>query len=96
MLHIYEATKTIYQKLEIYGYKEYFFIDDDICGGNGFKFTKSITRVILSDFNRGGWLVNFTKSHLSPVQIGKWLGIIIDTRATTFRDPDEKIETLVF
>ena len=77
------------------GIKSIIFLDDGICGGKGFKFTENIARAILSDLERGGWLVNFTKSHLTPMQTGKWLGVIIDTRTATFRVPEDKIEKLL-
>ena len=43
----------------------------------------------------GGWLINFGKSSLIPRQVGKWLGVIINTKSLTFHVPKEKIEKLL-
>ena len=50
---------------------------------------------MINDLKAGGWVVNFEKSKLTPTQKGKWLGIIIDTRDTTFTVPPEKNNKLI-
>ena len=77
------------------GIKSIIFIDDGICGGQGFNYTESIARVIIKDLRDGGWLINFGKSSLIPRQVGKWLGVIINTKSLTFHVPKEKIEKLL-
>ena len=77
------------------GIKTIIFIDDGICGGDSFEYTSEITKIVINDLKAGGWDVNFEKSKLTPTQKGKWLGIIIDTRDTTFTVPPEKINKLM-
>ena len=77
------------------GIKSIIFIDDGICGGDSFEYTSEITKIVINDLKAGGWVVNFEKSKLTPAQKGKWLGIIIDTRDTTFTVPPEKINKLM-
>ena len=76
------------------GIKSIIFIDDGICGGEGFEFTSDVVIIVLKDLQAGGWLVNFEKSNLTPSQTGKWLGILIDTRAAIFSVPVEKVDKL--
>ena len=77
------------------GIKSIIFIDDGICGGKGLQFVESVVMRILEDLKKAGWLVNFEKSSLTPTQIGKWLGTIINTRTMTFHVPKEKIDKLL-
>ena len=77
------------------GMKSIIFIDDGICGGRGHEYTESLVKIVLADLKKGGWLVNFEKSSLTPKQVGKWLGIIIDTKTLTFHVPKEKIQKLL-
>ena len=76
------------------GVKSIIFIDDGICGGEGFELTSDVGRIVLKDLQAGGWLVNFEKSNLTPSQTGKWLGILIDTREAIFSVPVEKVDKL--
>ena len=66
------------------GIKSIHFIDDGICGSKTYRQTESIANTVVSDLRKGGWFVNFKKSRLIPIQKGKWLGTIIDTRNSTF------------
>ena len=59
-------------------------------GEKGLQFVESVAMRILEDLKNGGWLVNFEKSSLTPTQIGKWLGIIINTRTMTFYVPKDR------
>ena len=43
------------------------------------------------DLDSSGLLVNKEKSHLVPMQVGKWLGFVINTIAMTFRIPEKKV-----
>ena len=77
------------------GIKSIHFIDDGICGSKTYRQTESIANTVVSDLRKGGWFVNFKKSRLIPIQKGKWLGTIIDTRNSTFNVPEKKINNLI-
>ena len=46
------------------------------------------------ELNSSGFLVNEDKSHWVPVQIGEWLGFVINTIAMTFQIPEAKVRKL--
>ena len=50
--------------------------------------------IIREDLENAGFTINEEKSRLYPMQVGKWLGFIIDTRAYQFAVPKTKIEKL--
>ena len=49
---------------------------------------------MVSDLKQAGFVLNVLKSCLDPVQIGKWLGFIIDLRNGNFYIPEQKMESL--
>ena len=45
------------------------------------------------ELNSSGFLVNEDKSHWDPVQIGEWLGFVINAIAMTFQIPEARCES---
>ena len=43
-----------------------------------------------SDLASSGFIPNDSKSHWDPVQVGKWLGFLINTFQSTFQIPETK------
>ena len=41
-----------------------------------------------------GLLVNEDKSHWHPMQVGEWLGLVINTISMSFHIPERKVEKL--
>ena len=46
------------------------------------------------ELNSSGFLMNEDKSHCDSVQIGEWLGFVINTIAMTFQIPEAKVRKL--
>ena len=70
------------------------YIDDGIGGASDLISAKAASQVQRTDLKRAGLKANETKSHWEPVQVGEWLGIIINTIAMTFHVPQRKIDKL--
>ena len=46
------------------------------------------------DLESAGFLCNRDKSHLEPMQIGDWLGFVIDTISMKFQIPPKKVDKI--
>ena len=46
------------------------------------------------DLDASGFLSNEQKSHWTPMQIGQWLGFIINTMSMHFSIPEKKVKKL--
>ena len=46
------------------------------------------------ELSSSGFLVNEDKAHWNPMQIGEWLGFVINTIAMTFQIPEAKVRKL--
>ena len=68
------------------------YIDDGIAGCSSKQQASEASHSIQSDLIRNaGWKANNQKSYWEPVQIGEWLGIIINTIWAIFIVPEKKI-----
>ena len=76
------------------GVKAAIYIDDGINAHSSFESCNSATKNAITDLEDAGFVINYTKSKLKPVQFGEWLGTEIDTQNMIFKVPDEKIEKL--
>ena len=47
---------------------------------------------MISDLHDAGWKANNQKSCWEPIQIGEWLGIIVNTIRGIFIVPEKKIQ----
>ena len=76
------------------GLRAIVYIDDGICVASSFTETTKARDMIIGDLKRAGFVLNLPKSHLDPVQIGEWLGFIIDLAKGSFVLPSDKITKL--
>ena len=54
------------------------YIDDGICASKSQEQCAVDTKIIVDDLALAGFILNKTKSKLSPQRTGQWLGIILD------------------
>ena len=76
------------------GKKSIIYLDDGLLAAHGFEKTSKIATEAEQDLVKAGLTVNKIKSHLTPQQIGIWLGFLIDTLNMEFVAPAEKIKSL--
>ena len=76
------------------GMKAIVYLDDGVAAQKDKERAKLAGRIIESDLTSAGFFINRKKSNFEPVQSGKWLGVIIDTRKMSFTVPTEKIKKL--
>ena len=68
---------------------------DDGFGSQPDKCSAAAAAVIQKkDLDSSGLLVNEDKSHWHPMQVGEWLGFVINTIAMIFQIPERKVEKL--
>ena len=70
------------------------YIDDGIVGAESYQAAKLAGDTVTSDLDHSGLVLNVLKSHLTPMQIGRWLGFIIDLCAGTYKVPEDRITKL--
>ena len=70
------------------------YIDDGIVGAESHQAAKLASDIVTSDLDLSGLVLNVIKSHLTPMQIGRWLGFIIDLCAGTYHVPEDRITKL--
>lgn len=70
------------------------YIDDGIMGDLNFTKCEENISLITTDLSNAGFTLNFEKSQLSPTQLGKWLGFVIDTNEFKLFVPEDKIARL--
>ena len=66
------------------------YINDGIFGCRSLP-DKSASKLVKSDLLNSGWRCNEKKSNWESRQLGKWLGVIIDTARMLFVVPEKKI-----
>jgi hypothetical protein len=76
------------------GHLSFIYLDDGLCSQPD-KISASATSLIQrKELRSSGLLCNEEKSNWTPMQVGKWLGFIINTIAMTFVIPQKKVEKL--
>ena len=70
------------------------FLDDRISGHLERVSASAASLLHLKDLELGGLKLNREKSMLELMQVGQWLGFVIDTIKMQFRDPPKKIAKL--
>ena len=53
-----------------------------------------VRALLLPKRSLSGLLCNEEKSHWAPMQIGEWLGFVIDSISMSFRIPEKKVSKL--
>ena len=78
------------------GHFSFVYIDDGISGASDIISVNAASRIerTESDLINSGFKGNESKSHWEPMQIGEWLGFVINTIRITFQVPQRKIEKL--
>ena len=76
------------------GHVSFIYIDDGISGAPDLITAKAASFIERKDLALSGLKENEKKSVWEPMQIGQWLGIIIDTIKMNFQVPSKKIDKL--
>ena len=70
------------------------YLDDGISGQCNFASAQAASLVHCSDLALSGFVVNKSKSCWEPVQVGEWLGFLINSIQFTFQIPESKLAKL--
>ena len=70
------------------------YLDDGISGSRDYISASAASNIQRSDLASEGFVTNEEKSNWEPVQIGEWLGFLINTIRLTFQIPPKKLEKL--
>ena len=76
------------------GHNSFIYLDDgfgsqpDKCSATAASFIQR------KELSLSGLLCNEEKSHWTPMQIGEWLGLVIDSISMSFRIPEKKVSKL--
>ena len=87
-----KVVRPLVTKWRSLGIKSIVYIDDGINGQGSFDNTKTAARIVKSDIEKSGFVINMTKSDFEPKQVGEWLGTNIDTKSMKFSVPIRKIK----
>ena len=73
------------------GHNSFVYLDDGF--GSQPERTSAVAAAYIQrkDLASSGFLVNEEKSHWVPMQVGEWLGFVIDTISMTFQMPEKKV-----
>ena len=73
------------------GHNSFVYLDDGF--GSQPKRTSAVAAAFIQrkELASPGLLVNEEKSHWVPMQVGEWLGFVINTISMTFRIPEKKV-----
>ena len=73
------------------GHNSFVYLDDGLGSQPGRMSAFAAAFIQRKDLASSGLLVNEEKSHWVPMQVGEWLGFVIDTISMTFRLPEKKV-----
>ncbi|XP_041432012.1 uncharacterized protein LOC121397903 isoform X2 [Xenopus laevis] len=71
------------------GIQVYAYLDDILIKSREHQLLIHQRNYVLNFLQRHGWKVNFSKSHLTPVQHLQYLGVLIDSIQMSFSDKEE-------
>ena len=77
-----------------FGYSSVVYLDDGITGRRSFDLALRASNQVRQDLKDCGLTANEQKCTWFPLQIGEWLGMIINTISMTFVMPQKKIDKL--
>ena len=76
------------------GHNSFIYLDDGL-GSQPDKCSAAAAAMIQKkELDSAGLLVNEEKSHWHPMQVGEWLGLVINTITMSFHIPERKVEKL--
>ena len=70
------------------------YLYDGISGQRDYVSAQAASLIQRSDLASSGFIPNESKSHWEPVQVGEWLGFLINTIKFMFQIPDAKLAKL--
>ncbi|XP_077111860.1 uncharacterized protein LOC143767395 [Ranitomeya variabilis] len=70
------------------------YLDDLLIIGNSESHCASQLHKVIAALQRLGWIINFKKSRLQPLEVQEFLGLILDSRLQECRLPDVKLEKI--
>ncbi len=83
--------KTIVEKIRMRGIRCTIYMDDMLIMSKSPSEARRNTDIILQTLRDAGFLTNWDKSELTPVQTTKFLGVLINTRTLTVAIPKDKL-----
>ena len=93
--HIFtKVLRPLVEKWRWEGTKAILYIDDGINGRSSYKEAKIAGQRVAHDLREAGFICNEAKCEWKPVQEGRCLGMIVNTRDMTFTVPPEKVQQL--
>ena len=76
------------------GHNSFVYLDDGCCGQPDKISASAASTIQQKDLLHCGLKINLAKSSLDPMQVGEWLGFIIDTIRMEFRIPTKKLSKI--
>ena len=70
------------------------YLDDGISGQHDYVSARAASLIQRSDLASSGFIPNESKSQWEPVQVGEWLGLLINTIQFMFQIPEAKLAKL--
>ena len=70
------------------------YLDDGISGQRDYVSARAASLVHRSDLASSGFVTNESKSRWEPIQVGEWLGFLINTIQYKFQIPESKLTKL--
>ena len=72
------------------GHSSFVYLDDGFGSQPGKCSAAAFAVIQRRELNSSGFLVNEDKSHWDPMQVGEWLGFVINAIAMTFQVPETR------
>ena len=76
------------------GHNSFIYLDDGLGSHPDLCSAAAAAMIQKKELNSAGLLVNEEKSHWHPMQVGEWLGLVINTITMSFHIPERKVEKL--
>ena len=73
------------------GHNSFIYLDDSFRSRQDKCSATAASIIQRKEFSSSGLLCNEEKSHWTPMQIGEWLGFVIDTISMSFQIPEKKV-----
>lgn len=75
-------------------HNSFIYLDDSFGSQPDRHSTKAASFIQCKELSLSGLLCNEEKSHWTPMQIGEWLGFMIDSISVSFWIPEKKVPNL--
>lgn len=86
--------RPLVKRWRVMGLHVILYIDDGICGAASEEKCLESRKIIVSDLEQAGLVLNIAKSNLEPQQLVEWLGFTVDLQVGCFRVPEDKVSRL--